>query len=76
MDREPNAREPLTPAFIQDYLRRIADIDISLDEAAAILPRIEENRATLAGLDRFEVQEVRPASTFNPVSPSLVNGGG
>jgi len=75
MDREPTAREPLTPDFVQAYLRQIVGINISLDEAAAILPRIEENRATLSLLDRFDVQEVRPASTFNPVSPSIVNGG-
>jgi hypothetical protein len=69
-------REPLTPAFVQDYLRRIVDIEISLDEATEILPRIEENRASLALLDRFDIKEVRPASTYNPVSPTILNGGG
>ena len=33
-------REPLTPAFVQEYLRRMVDIDISLEEAAAIIPTI------------------------------------
>ena len=58
--------EPLTPTFVQEYLRRIVNIDISLEEAAAILPNIEANRAQLATLDLFDVQEVRPASVYNP----------
>ncbi len=63
------SREPLTPAFVQEYLRSIANIDISLDEAAAIVPIVETNRAMLTMLERFDVQEVRPASMFDPVSP-------
>ena len=59
-------REPLTPFFVQEYLKRIVDIDISLEEAAEIIPTIEANRAMLASLDRFDVQEVRPASVYNP----------
>jgi hypothetical protein len=59
-------REPLTPAFVQEYLRRMVDIDISLEEAAAIIPTIEANRAMLASLDRFDVQEIRPASVYHP----------
>jgi len=51
-------REPLTPAFVQEYLRRMVNIDISLDEAAAIIPTIEANRVALANLDRFEVVAV------------------
>ena len=68
-------REPLTPAFVQEYLRRMVNIDISLDEAAAIIPTIEANRASLVLLDRFDVQEVRPATMHNPVSPSILNWG-
>ena len=59
-------REPLTPFFVQEYLKQIVDIDISLEEAAAILPNIEANRAALASLDKFDVQEIRPASVYNP----------
>jgi hypothetical protein len=59
-------REPLTPLFVQEYLRRIVDIEISLEEAAAIIPTIEANRALLASLDKFDVQEIRPASVYNP----------
>lgn len=58
--------EPLTPAFVQSYLRLMVQVDISLEEAAAIIPTIEANRALLASLDRFDLQEVRPASIFNP----------
>ena len=58
--------EPLTPTFVQEYLRRMVDIDVSLEEAAAIIPNIESNRAMLAALDKFDVQEVRPASIFDP----------
>ena len=68
-------REPLTPAFVQEYLRRMVNIDISLDEAAAILPTIEANRASLAMLDRFDVQEARPATMYNPISPSILSWG-
>jgi hypothetical protein len=68
-------REPLTPAFVQEYLRRMVNIDISLEEAAAIIPTIEANRVALANLDRFDVQEVRPATMHNPVSPSILSLG-
>jgi hypothetical protein len=59
-------QEPLTPTFVQEYLRRMVDIDISLEEAEAIIPNIEANRAALAALDKFDVQEIRPASVYNP----------
>ena len=59
-------REPLTPFFVQEYLKRMVDIEISLEEAVAIIPNIEGNRALLASLDKFDVQEVRPASLYNP----------
>ncbi len=59
-------REPLTPFFVQEYLKRMVDIDISLEEAAAIIPNIGGNHAILASLDTFDVQEVRPASLYNP----------
>jgi hypothetical protein len=60
------SREPLTPAFVQEYLHRIVAIDVSLEEAAAIIPNIEANQKMLAALDTFELQEIRPATTFNP----------
>jgi hypothetical protein len=59
-------REPLSPTFVQEYLRQMVDIDISLEEAAAIIPNIEANRTALASLDKFDVQEIRPASVYNP----------
>ncbi|MGE3270851.1 MAG: hypothetical protein AB7P40_19010 [Chloroflexota bacterium] len=59
-------RETLTPTFVQEYLHLIAGIDVSLDEAAAIIPNIEANRTMLAALDQFDVQEIRPASIYNP----------
>ena len=58
--------EPLTPTFVQEYLRLLAGIDISLSEAEAIIPNIEANRAMLASLDEFDVQEIRPASVYSP----------
>ena len=60
------ADEPLTPTFVQEYLRRIVDIDVSLEEAAAIIPNIESNRAMLAALDKLDLQEIRPASIYDP----------
>lgn len=59
-------RTPLTPKFVQEYLRLLAGIDISLSEAEAIIPNIEANRAMLASLDEFDVQEIRPASVYSP----------
>jgi hypothetical protein len=60
------ASESLTPDFVQTYLRQIAQIEISLEEAAAIIPTIEMNQKMLASLDTFDLQEVRPASIYNP----------
>jgi hypothetical protein len=68
-------REPLTPDLVQDYLRRIADIDISLEEAAAVAPIVESNRTILANLDRSDVQEARPATMLDPASASRPAGG-
>ena len=59
-------RTPLTPTFVQEYLSQLAGIDISLAEAEAIIPNIESNRALLASLDEFDVQEIRPASVYSP----------
>jgi hypothetical protein len=59
-------REPRTPTFVQEYLRLIIGIDIPLDEAEAIIPNVEANRAMLASLDRFDVREIRPASIYSP----------
>lgn len=59
-------REPLTPAFVQEYLHTIASIDVSLDEAAAIIPNIEAIRDGIAALDKFDVQEIRPATVYDP----------
>lgn len=59
-------RAPLTPTFVQEYLSQLAGIDISLDEAEAIIPNIEANRAMLASLDEFDLQEIRPASVYSP----------
>jgi hypothetical protein len=60
------SQEPLTPTFVQEYLSRMVNISISIEEAEAIIPTIEMNRAMLASLDQFDVQEIRPASIYNP----------
>jgi hypothetical protein len=59
-------REPLTPAFVQEYLHRIAGLDVPLEDAAAIIPNIEGIRDGIAALDKFDVQEVRPATVYDP----------
>jgi hypothetical protein len=59
-------REPLSPAFVQKFLKHMVNINVSLEEAEAIIPNIEANRAQLASLDLFDVQEVRPASVYSP----------
>lgn len=56
----------LTPAFVRQHLRLLANIDITFEEAAAIIPTIEANQTMLAQLDRFDVQEARPASLYDP----------
>jgi hypothetical protein len=58
--------ERLTPAFVRQHLRLLAGIDITFEEAAAIIPTIEANQAMLAQLDTFDVQESRPASVYDP----------
>lgn len=59
-------REPLTPTFVQEYLHHIANLDVSLDEAAAIIPNIEAIRDGIDALDKFDVQEIRPATVYDP----------
>ncbi len=56
----------LTPSFVRQHLRVLAGIEISFEEAAAIIPTIEANQAMLAQLDTFDVQEARPASVYDP----------
>ena len=58
--------ERLTPAFVRQHLRVLAGIDISFEEAAAIIPTIEANQAMLTRLDTFDVHEARPASVYDP----------
>lgn len=58
--------DSLTPTFVQTYLREMVQIEVSLEEAAAIIPTIEMNRTMLKSLDTFDLQEIRPASTYNP----------
>ena len=67
--------EPLTAADVQDYLRRMVDIDVSLDEAAAIIPTIESNRAMLAKLDLFDVQEALAGHDARSGQPTVPTGG-
>jgi hypothetical protein len=61
---------PLTPAFVQQALAVLADIRITEDEAAELIPLIEANRQSLSLLDRFDVREVRSSLAFNPELPS------
>jgi hypothetical protein len=56
----------LTPASVRQTLSLLAGIEITEEEAAAVVPLIEMNRRALAQLDRFDVREVRPASLFDP----------
>jgi hypothetical protein len=56
----------MTPAFVKQALRLIADVEIDEAEAAAVLPIVLANRAAMAQLDRFDVRETRPAVMFDP----------
>lgn len=66
METDRLTPDRLTPAFVRQHLRLLAGIDVTDEEAAAIIPTIEANQAMLASLDRFDVQERRPASLYDP----------
>ncbi|MCC7104334.1 MAG: hypothetical protein IT307_04260 [Chloroflexi bacterium] len=56
----------ITPAFVQQALRLVADVEIDEAEAGAVLPIVLANRAAIAQLDRFDIRETRPAVMFDP----------
>lgn len=60
------AMAELTPAFVQQFLATLADLHISEEEAAELVPLIEAQRQSLAALDKFDLCEVRSSLAFNP----------
>jgi aspartyl-tRNA(Asn)/glutamyl-tRNA(Gln) amidotransferase subunit A len=56
----------LTPALVQQMLRLFADQQVDAEQATALVPVIEATRRRLALLDRFDVAESPPATTFDP----------
>jgi hypothetical protein len=58
-----------TPAFVQEYLRVLAGLEIDADEARALLPAIQSQAASLAHLDQFALSEVRSSLAFDPTVP-------
>ena len=59
----------ITPRYVQEYLRASARMDVSLVEAAALVPLVRGQKAMLAGLERFDVSAVRPSAVFDPREP-------
>ena len=59
----------ITPQYIQDYLRATARIEVSLAEAAALVPLVRGQKAGFAQLERFDVSTVRPSAVFDPREP-------
>jgi len=49
-----------------------ARVNISLVEAAALVPLIRGQKAALAELERFDVSTVRPSAVFDPREPYAV----
>jgi hypothetical protein len=46
-----------------------AGVDVSLVEAAALVPLIRGQKAAFAQLERFDVSAVRPSAVFDPREP-------
>jgi hypothetical protein len=63
------AASELTPAFVQEYLRVLAGLEIDADEARALLPAIRSQGDALAHLDQFDLSEVRSSLAFDPTMP-------
>lgn len=61
--------EPLTPEFVQQFLRFTAGIQITAEAAVDLLPAIEASRRSLRLLERFDVADVRPSIQFDPLFP-------
>jgi hypothetical protein len=59
----------ITPPYIQQYLRATARMEVSLVEAAALVPLVRGQKAAFAGLERFDVDMVRPSAVFDPREP-------
>jgi hypothetical protein len=59
----------ITPLCIQEYLRATARMEVSLVEAAALVPLVRGQKAAFAGLERFDVDMVRPSAVFDPREP-------
>jgi hypothetical protein len=61
----------ITAEYVQQVLMNSAGIEISLDEAAELVPLVRGQRAALARLDRFDVSFVRPCLDGDPRSAYL-----
>jgi len=59
----------ITPQYVQEYLRATARVEVSLVEAAALVPLVRAQKAAFAGLERFDVGPVRPSALFDPREP-------
>ncbi|HEV7664062.1 MAG TPA: hypothetical protein VGQ62_11045 [Chloroflexota bacterium] len=54
---------------MQEYLRVTARVDVSLEDAAALVGLVRGQKAALAALEQFDVSSVRPSATFDPRAP-------
>ena len=64
-----NQLQLITPQYVQEYLRATARMEVSLVEAAALVPLVRGQKAAFAGLERFDVSLVRPSAKFDPREP-------
>lgn len=61
--------KPLTPEYVQEFLLQSAAIVIDLDEAVRLTPLVAASRGALRRLERFDLSDVRPVGSFNPLEP-------
>jgi hypothetical protein len=55
--------------YIQEYLRVTARVNISLVEAAELVPLVRGQKMAFAELERFDVSNLRPSAVFDPREP-------
>jgi len=65
----PERLQLITPQYVQQYLRATAGIEVSLREAAELVPLVRGQKAAFRGLEQFDVSTVRPSATFDPREP-------
>jgi hypothetical protein len=56
----------VTPEYIQTFLLVSAGLQVSLEEAARLMPLVRNQRRLLAGLEKFDIGTTGPSVSFDP----------